>query len=47
MGANALVGPVHSESALLPVAADQPRRLFSPAVSDLIARTSIDRKSVV
>jgi protein-S-isoprenylcysteine O-methyltransferase Ste14 len=41
MGANALVGPVHSESALLPLAADQPRRLFSPAVSDLIARTSI------
>jgi protein-S-isoprenylcysteine O-methyltransferase Ste14 len=41
MGANALVGPVHSESVLLPPATDQPRRLFSPAVSDIIARASI------
>jgi hypothetical protein len=41
MGADTLVGPVRAESPLLALATDQPRRLFSPAVSDLIARASI------
>jgi protein-S-isoprenylcysteine O-methyltransferase Ste14 len=41
MGADTLVGPVRAESPLLALATDQPRRLFSPTVSDLIARASI------
>jgi protein-S-isoprenylcysteine O-methyltransferase Ste14 len=41
MGADALVGSVRPESALLPLVTDQPRRLFSPTVSDFIARASI------
>jgi hypothetical protein len=39
MGADAL--GLRTSSTLLSRVTDQPRRLFSPAVSDLIARTSI------
>jgi hypothetical protein len=41
MGADALVGRVHQESVVPLGSADQPRRLISPVVSDLVARVSI------
>jgi len=41
MSVDALVGHIRPEAAVAAVSTDQPRRLISPAVSDLIARASI------
>jgi len=41
MSVEALVGHIRPDSAVAAVSTDQPRRMISPAVSDLVARASI------